>query len=227
MLRKLCQLFQSYLLVTSRHIGGETTVNPSGGAVTRICSSSVMDESKCGKKGGKGRKGFLGEGNQENLLGFSLTLIVLLELSTSSNLSPLSKSKTATTAFTFTNLIYFYRGLIAFVVYFIMSCVFTPSSPPARYTWSYITWPSYGWHQGGLRSRCLEVVCRKERGVTSKCLILLHTTRGKDAMQNLCKTEAKQESRQEQGAWFWSIRSWPFLITVNLGQGFLKGKNGQ
>ena len=29
-----------------------------------------MDELKCGEKGGKGRKGFLGEGNQENLLGF-------------------------------------------------------------------------------------------------------------------------------------------------------------
>ena len=64
----------------------------------------------------------------------------------------------ATTAFTFTNLIYFYCGLIAFVVYFIMSCVFTPPSPPAPYTWSYITWPSYGWHQGGLRSKRLEIV---------------------------------------------------------------------
>ena len=39
--------------MTSRHIVGEMTVNPSGGAVTRICSNSVMDESKCGKKGGK------------------------------------------------------------------------------------------------------------------------------------------------------------------------------
>ena len=36
--------------------------------------------------------------------------------------------------------------------------------PPVLYTWSYITWPSYGWHQGGLRSRRLEVVCGKERG---------------------------------------------------------------
>ena len=43
--------------MTNRHIGGEMTVNPSGGAVTRICSSSVMDESKCGKKGGKGGGG--------------------------------------------------------------------------------------------------------------------------------------------------------------------------
>ena len=63
--------------------------------------------------------------------------------------------------------------------------------------------------------------------VTSKCLILLHITRGEDAKQNLCKTEAKQESRQKQGACFGSIRSWPFLITVNLGQGILEGKNGE
>ena len=40
-------------MVTRHHIGGEMTVNPSGGEVTSICSSSVMDESKCGKKGRK------------------------------------------------------------------------------------------------------------------------------------------------------------------------------
>ena len=116
--------------MTSRHIGGEMTVNPSGSAVTRICSSSVMDESKCGKKGGKGgAKVFKERATTRICSGFSLTIIPLLKLSTSANVSLLSKSKKATTALTFTNLIYFYGGLIAFVVYFIMSCVFTSPSP--------------------------------------------------------------------------------------------------
>ena len=105
-----------------------------------------------------GRKGFLGAGNHESLLGclsydhsIARTFYFLQSFSA-------FKIKDGDNCVHFSefNLVLLWFDSLCRLFHYVLC--FYASLPPNPYTWSYITWPSYGWHQDGLRSKRLEIV---------------------------------------------------------------------